>query len=131
MYPPILFASATSRRGRVQIVAWVLAWYGISVSMVVANNWLFHPPPHGLDFKFPILTTMVHMWMKLFLSRWIFWYKVRFSYRFDSYTDRYCTVYNRLLLDTYTYTYTYTIIDIFVVQYFMPTPGTVECIPGK
>lgn len=58
-----------------QIAAWVLAWYGVSVSMVVANRWLFHDW-QGVGFPFPVLTTMVHMWLKLLLSRVVFRMKV-------------------------------------------------------
>ncbi|CAN0298131.1 unnamed protein product, partial [Ectocarpus sp. 12 AP-2014] len=53
---------------RSQIAAWVLTWYGVSVSMVMANRWLFYEW-QGVGFPFPVLTTMVHMWLKVLVTR--------------------------------------------------------------
>ncbi|CAM9894111.1 unnamed protein product [Scytosiphon promiscuus] len=52
----------------VEIAAWVMTWYGVSVSMVVANTWLFRDW-QGVGFPFPVLTTMVHMWLKVLVTR--------------------------------------------------------------
>ncbi|CAM9284177.1 unnamed protein product [Ectocarpus sp. 12 AP-2014] len=52
----------------VEIAAWVLTWYGVSVSMVMANRWLFYEW-QGVGFPFPVLTTMVHMWLKVLVTR--------------------------------------------------------------
>lgn len=78
-----------------QIAAWVFMWYGVSVSMVMANRWLFHEW-QNVGFPFPVLTTMVHMWLKFFLSRGIFWAKVGPSLRlrtsqYDSARRTLCT----------------------------------------
>lgn len=51
-----------------QVVAWVLLWYGVSVSMVMANRWLFHDW-NSTGFQFPILTTMIHMWLKVVVCK--------------------------------------------------------------
>ncbi|CAM9259965.1 unnamed protein product [Choristocarpus tenellus] len=56
----------------VEVAAWVFAWYGISVSMVISNRWLFHEW-RGDGFPYPILATAIHMWLKVFLSRLILW----------------------------------------------------------
>ncbi|CAN0416333.1 unnamed protein product [Pylaiella littoralis] len=52
----------------VEIAAWVLTWYGVSVSMVMANRWLFHEW-QGVGFPFPVLTTMCHMYLKVAVTR--------------------------------------------------------------
>ncbi|CAM9139902.1 unnamed protein product [Laminaria digitata] len=77
----LLLDSANSRLSKaaeyvrpIEIAAWVFMWYGVSVSMVMANRWLFHEW-QGVGFPFPVLTTMVHMWLKFFVSRGIFWAK--------------------------------------------------------
>ncbi|CAM9094506.1 unnamed protein product [Ectocarpus fasciculatus] len=58
----------------VEIAAWVLTWYGVSVTMVMANRWLFHEW-QGDGFPFPVLTTMVHMWLKVLVTRVIYCFK--------------------------------------------------------
>ncbi|CAM9303284.1 unnamed protein product [Hapterophycus canaliculatus] len=55
----------------VEIAAWVMTWYGVSVSMVVANTWLFRDW-QGVGFPFPVLTTMFHMWLKVLVTRVIY-----------------------------------------------------------
>lgn len=52
-----------------------MTWYGISVTMVMANRWLFHDW-QGKGFPFPVLTTMCHMYLKLAFTRVIFRCKV-------------------------------------------------------
>lgn len=52
----------------VEVAAWVLLWYGVSVSMIMANRWLFHDW-NSTGFQFPIVTTMIHMWLKVIVSR--------------------------------------------------------------
>ena len=59
-------------------------WYGVSVSMVMANRWLFHEW-QGVGFPFPVLTTMVHMWLKFFVSRGIFWARVSVTHNIYPY----------------------------------------------
>ncbi|CAM9482436.1 unnamed protein product [Discosporangium mesarthrocarpum] len=56
--------------GPVEVAAWVLTWYSISVSMVVFNKWLLHEW-RGQGFPFPTLATAIHMWLKVFISRGI------------------------------------------------------------
>lgn len=51
-----------------QIAAWVLTWYGVSVSIVIANRWLFHEW-QNVGFPFPVLTTMCHMYLKVAVTR--------------------------------------------------------------
>lgn len=42
-------------------VAWILAWYAVSISLVLYNKWLFSPYPKGHGFPLPILVTAFHM----------------------------------------------------------------------
>lgn len=58
-----------------QVAAWVMTWYGISVTMVMANRWLFHEW-QGVGFPFPVLTTMCHMYYKFVLTRLVYRCKV-------------------------------------------------------
>ncbi len=52
-----------------------MTWYGISVTMVMANRWLFHEW-QGVGFPFPVLTTMCHMYYKYLLTRLVYRCKV-------------------------------------------------------
>lgn len=52
-----------------------MTWFGVSVSMVVANTWLFRDW-QGVGFPFPVLTTMVHMWLKVLVTRVVYRLKV-------------------------------------------------------
>jgi solute carrier family 35, member C2 len=51
----------------VSATAWVLLWYGISVSFTIANKWIFFTWRGG--FPFPVLMTACHMTVKYMLSR--------------------------------------------------------------
>lgn len=43
--------------------------------MVMANRWLFYEW-QGVGFPFPVLTTMVHMWLKVLVTRVMYCFKV-------------------------------------------------------
>ena len=51
----------------VEIMGYVFMWYGISVGFTIFNKWFLNDWRGG--FKFPVGATMIHMFVKYFLSR--------------------------------------------------------------
>jgi solute carrier family 35 protein C2 len=73
-YGNLIRRSSTAKAAVVAILlisSLTFLWYSISITLTLFNKWFF-TQWHGIGFKYPLLSTTVHMFMKFLLSRiWV------------------------------------------------------------